>query len=99
MPTDYPTSQEMLGHVRNIGRDNKGGLDILSLSPRTGGFTKIMKALLAKYGITREEFAEMMKVPLSVVHIWCERGRVTSKDLTRIARKLGLSEDEVRDYL
>ena len=98
MPTDYPTSQEMLGHVRNIGRDNKSGLDILSQPPRLGQIKATLKALLAKYCITREEFAKMMKVPINVVNSWCERGRVTSKDLTRIAKKLGLSREEVKDY-
>lgn len=57
-----------------------------------------MKALLAKYGITREEFAKMMKVPINVVNSWCERGCIKNKDLTRIAKKLGLSREEVKDY-
>lgn len=59
-----------------------------------------MKQLITKYGMTREEFARIVGVPVATVHIWCDKQTQPSwKDLKRIARGLGITVEEVQEYV
>lgn len=58
-----------------------------------------MKEFIKKMGLTWEDFASILGVPVNTVHVWCGGGKVSSKDERRICKAFGITREVLYDYI